>query len=126
MLEGIAWATIIGQAVAVIYAVCYLFKRKEEFGFDFHKDSFRLDGHYLKMIATLGAPMAVQSAFIHISMLYVNSLINNVSVVASATFGVGIRIDDIINKISQGIHYAAMPMISQNMLTPSSPLWVTM
>jgi Na+-driven multidrug efflux pump len=37
-----------------------------------------------------------------------------VGVVASATFGVGCRIDDIINKISQGIQYAAMPMISQN------------
>ena len=34
--------------------------------------------------------------------------------VASATFGVGVRIDDIVNKISQGIQYAAMPMISQN------------
>ena len=47
-------------------------------------------------------------------MLFVNSMINDVGVVASATFGVGIRIDDIINKISQGIQYAAMPMISQN------------
>ena len=28
-VAGAAWATIIGQAVAVIYAVCYLFKRKE-------------------------------------------------------------------------------------------------
>ncbi len=47
-------------------------------------------------------------------MLFVNSMINSVGVVASATFGVGVRIDDIINKISQGIQYAAMPMISQN------------
>lgn len=47
-------------------------------------------------------------------MLFVNSLVNNVGVVASATFGVGIRIDDIVNKISQGIQYAAIPMISQN------------
>jgi Na+-driven multidrug efflux pump len=47
-------------------------------------------------------------------MLFVNSMINSVGVVASATFGVGCRIDDIINKVSQGIQYAAMPMISQN------------
>ena len=47
-------------------------------------------------------------------MLYVNSMVNSVSVVASATFGAGIRIDDIINKISIGVQYAAMPMISQN------------
>jgi Na+-driven multidrug efflux pump len=41
-------------------------------------------------------------------------MVNDISVVASATFGVGMRIDDIVNKISQGIQYAAVPMISQN------------
>jgi len=66
------------------------------------------------MIATLGTPMAIQSGCINISMLFVNSMVNSVSVVASATFGAGIRIDDIINKISMGVQYAAMPMISQN------------
>jgi Na+-driven multidrug efflux pump len=66
------------------------------------------------MILKLGMPMAIQSGFINVSMLYVNSMINSIGVVASATFGVGVRIDDIINKISQGIQYASMPMISQN------------
>ena len=70
--------------------------------------------HYTKMIASLGTPMAIQSGCINISMLFVNAMINDVGVVASATFGVGMRIDDIINKISQGIQYAAMPIISQN------------
>ena len=41
-------------------------------------------------------------------------MINGAGVVASATFGVGVRIDDIANKICQGIQYAAVPMISQN------------
>ena len=58
--------------------------------------------------------MAIQSGFINISMLFVNTMINDVGVVASATFGVGVRIDDIVNKISMGVQYAAMPMISQN------------
>jgi len=41
-------------------------------------------------------------------------MINSLGVVESATFGAGVRIDDIINKISQGIQFAAVPMISQN------------
>lgn len=113
-VAGAAWATIIGQAVSFIFSVFYLMRRKEEFGFDFKKESFAIDGHYTKMIAALGAPMAIQSGCINLSMLYVNSLINSIDVVASATFGVGGRIDDIINKISQGIQFATMPMISQN------------
>jgi Na+-driven multidrug efflux pump len=58
--------------------------------------------------------MAIQSGCINLSMLYVNALVNDVSVVASAAFGVGVRIDDIFNKILQGLQHAAMPMISQN------------
>ena len=111
---GAAWATIIGQAVAVGYAVLYLYRHREAFGFDFQRKSFRLNGHYMKMVATLGAPMAVQSGFIHISMLYVNSLVNGLGEVATATFGVGLRIDEIITKLSIGIQYAALPMVSQN------------
>lgn len=113
-VAGAAWATIIGQAVSFLFSIVYLYRRKEEFGFDFRKESFRINGHYAKMILSLGTPMAIQSGCINISMLFVNAMVNDVGVVASATFGVGIRIDDIINKISQGIQHAAMPMISQN------------
>ena len=113
-VAGAAWATIIGQAVSFLFSIWYLYRRRAEFGFDFKKESFRLDGRYSKLILTLGAPMAVQSGCINLSMLFVNSMINEVGVVASATFGVGGRIDDIINKISQGVQMAALPMISQN------------
>ena len=113
-VAGAAWATIIGQAVSFIFSLWYLYRRKVEFGFDFKPRSFIPDGKYSAMIFKLGAPMAIQSGCINLSMLYVNSLVNGISVVASATFGVGMRIDDIVNKISQGIQYAAMPMVSQN------------
>ncbi len=113
-VAGAAWATIIGQAVSFLFSIYYLYKYKAAFGFDFKKESFVVDRHYTKMIGALGTPMAIQSGCINLSMLFVNSLINQVGVVASATFGVGVRIDDIVNKISQGIQYAAMPMISQN------------
>lgn len=113
-VAGAAWATIIGQAASFLFSLYFLYRRKQEFGFDFKKESFRIQKNYAGMIIRLGAPMAIQSGFINISMLFVNSIINRVGVVASATFGVGVRIDDIINKISQGIQYAAMPIISQN------------
>ncbi len=113
-VAGAAWATIIGQAVSFLFSIFYLFKHKAAFGFDFKKESFVINKHYTKMIGALGTPMAIQSGCINLSMLFVNSMINDVGVVASATFGVGVRIDDIVNKISQGIQYAAMPMISQN------------
>ena len=113
-VAGAAWATIIGQAVSFLFSLFFLFKKKAEFGFDFRKESFIPRRKYIGMITSLGTPMAIQSGAINLSMLVVNSMINEVGVVASATFGVGVRIDDIVNKISQGIQYGAVPMISQN------------
>ena len=113
-VAGAAWATIIGQAVSFIFSIFYLYKKREAFGFDFCRKSFIPNKKYAGMITSLGMPMAIQSGFINVSMLFVNAMINSIGVVESATFGVGVRIDDIINKVSQGIQYAAMPMISQN------------
>lgn len=113
-VAGAAYATVIGQGVSFIFSLFYLYKHRAAFGFNFRKSSFLINGRYARMIISLGTPMAIQSGCINISMLFVNSMINNVGVVASATFGVGGRIDDIVNKISQGIQHAAMPMISQN------------
>ncbi|MBR5602314.1 MAG: MATE family efflux transporter [Clostridia bacterium] len=113
-VAGAAWATIIGQGVSFIFSLIYLYIRRQGFGFDFKKESFIPNFKYVGMIVKQGTPMAIQSGCINLSMLTVNALINSISVEASATFGVGVRIDDIVNKISQGIQYAAMPMVSQN------------
>ena len=113
-VAGAAWATIIGQAASFLFSLYYLYRRRAAFGFEFTKKSFSLNRKYVGMITSLGTPMAIQSGCINLSMLVVNAMINDVGVVAAATFGVGVRIDDIANKICQGIQYAAVPMISQN------------
>ena len=113
-VAGAALATIIGQAASFIFSLYYLYKRRESFGFDFKIKSLKIKENYSSLIFKLGMPMAIQSGFINISMLFVNTMINDVGLTASATFGVGVRIDDIINKLCHGIQFAAMPIISQN------------
>ncbi|NLE12098.1 MAG: MATE family efflux transporter [Clostridiales bacterium] len=113
-VAGAAWATIIGQAVSFVFSLFYLYRNREGFGFHLSLSNLGINRKYAGMILSLGTPMAIQSGCINISMLYVNSMVNDLGVVASATFGVGIRIDDIANRVSQGIHLAATPMISQN------------
>ena len=113
-VAGAAWATIIGQAASFVFSLFYLFRKRDMFGFEFSKETLVPKKRYVRMITALGTPMAIQSGFINVSMLVVNAMINSIGVVASATFGVGVRIDDIANKISMGIQYAAVPMISQN------------
>lgn len=114
-VSGAAWATILGQGVSFLFSLWYLCGHRQQFGFEFKRENFRFQPKYVSLITSLGTPMAIQSGCINVSMLFVNSLVNSIGVVESATFGIGARIDDIINKVSQGIQYAAVPMISQNM-----------
>ena len=74
-VAGAAWATIIGQAVSFIFSLFYLYRKKELFGFDFKIKSLAPKGKYVKMIAELGTPMAIQSGCINLSMLVVNAVI---------------------------------------------------
>lgn len=113
-VAGAAIATIMGQAFSFIGAVILLSHNKNEFGFDFKPRSFRIHRPSLKKLIRLGIPFALQGCAINISMMFVNSLVNNVGVFASATFGVGIKVDDLVNKITQGITFAVSSMVGQN------------
>ena len=66
-VAGAAWATIIGQAVSFLFSVCFLYRNREAFGFDFRRESFMPRKKYGRMIAALGTPMAIQSGCINLS-----------------------------------------------------------
>ena len=114
-VAGAALATILGQAISFIVSLIFLYHRKEEFGFDFQKESFYIRKDVLKVLAGLGIPFALQNCAVNVSMLFVNKLINGIGVYAAATFGVGVKLDDIINKTTQGITFAVSSMVAQNM-----------
>ena len=113
-VPGAAAATILGQAFSFILSLIYLYKHRDAFGFDFKRSSFKMDPNYFSIIVKQGIPIAVQNAVVNVSMLFVNSLVNSLGVVAAATFGVGIKIDDVCTRISVGVQFAAAPMIGQN------------
>ena len=113
--KGAALATILGQAISFIFSICFLYKKKEGLGFDFKKESLRVDPDISYLLVKLGIPFSVQSCAINISMMFVNSLVNGFGVYAAAIFGVGIKIDDIINKTTQGMAFANSTMCAQNL-----------
>ncbi len=113
-VAGAAFATIFSQAVSFIAAVIFLRRNEEEFHFDFRLRSFRIHPELLGKMTKLGIPLALQMVAINISMMICHTFINRLGVVASATFGVGVKVDDIGNKLTLGIQYAAAPMLAQN------------
>lgn len=112
---GAALATVIGQGVSFLWAMFYLYRHKESFGFDFKPASFKPDPEVLPKLIRLGLPMILQSAAINFSMLFVNSYINSYGVVASAVTGVGNKLGSITAVVTNALSTAGSSMVGQNL-----------
>ena len=107
--------TVIGKGVSFLWAIFYLYRPKESFGFDFKPASFKPDPEVLPKLIRLGLPMILQSAAINFSMLFVNSYINSYGVVASAVTGVGNKLGSITAVVTNALSTAGSSMVGQNL-----------
>ena len=112
---GAALATVIGQAVSFIVSVIYLYRRKEEFGFDFRPESFRIDRQLIVPLLRLGIPMAIQSAAINISKIVLTAWINAEGVIFSALSGIYNKIGMMIGIVSNSFTTAGSSMVGQSL-----------
>ena len=111
---GAGLATVLSQGIAFIISLVFLFKHRGESGFDFKLRSWRPDRQISKVLLQLGIPFTCRFATINLSMLYVNSLINTLGVSPAAAFGISVRLDELVNKISQGVMMAVSTISGQN------------
>ncbi len=112
---GAALATVISQGVSFVACGIFLYRRREQLGFDLPlKDFWRMDKELFGELCKLGIPMAIKSAAIHISKLFVNSWINSYGVAVSAFAGIANKINSISNLISNSLNTAGSSMVGQN------------
>lgn len=111
---GAALATVIGQGLSFLLAIAYLYRKRALFGFDFRLRSFAIDRHMAASLVKLGVPMAIKSASIQFSKLFVNAWINSYGVVVSAVTGVAHKINSISNLFANSVNTAGSSMVGQN------------
>ncbi len=112
---GAALATVISQCVSFLSCIAFLYKKRDTLGFEIHlSDFFHIDKAMLSELTKLGIPMAIKSASIHISKLFVNSWINSYGVAVSAFAGIANKISSISNLISNALNTAGSSMVGQN------------
>lgn len=111
---GAALATVISQAISFIIAIIYLYRNKESFGFDFKLRSFVPQKDLLLKMIKLGVPMMIQFSAITISMMFVNSYINQYGVTYMAVTAIGNKLGNITNIVTQSLNAAGSGMIGQN------------
>ena len=112
---GAALATVIGQGFSFLFALFYLYRNRERFGFDFRPASFVPDRDTMKKLVALGVPMALQSAAITISMTVVAAWVNSFGVIASALAGILNKLNTMSGILSHSITTAAASMVGQNL-----------
>lgn len=114
-VAGAAWATVIGQGFSFVYALIYLYRHKESFGFDFKPASFLPDRIMIGKLFALGIPMALQSAAVSISQTVVAAWVNSFGVIASAIAGILGKLNMMMGILTQSLTTAAASMIGQNL-----------
>ncbi|MBO5461418.1 MAG: MATE family efflux transporter [Ruminococcus sp.] len=113
--EGAALATVISQAVSFIACTAFLARNKEKFEIDMKLSDFICwDKDMLGELVRLGMPMAIKSASVQVSKLFVNSWINSYGVEVSAFAGIANKISSIANLISNAMNNAGSTMVGQN------------
>lgn len=88
--KGTALATILAQAVSVIFSIVLIFKNG--FPFPFYRDNLKFNGKTTKSILRLGFPIALQDMFNEISFLVLIGIANSLGLTASAGVGVAERL----------------------------------
>ncbi|MBE6877785.1 MAG: MATE family efflux transporter [Ruminococcaceae bacterium] len=112
---GAALATVISQGTSFLLCAAYLYSNRNEIGLDFKTEYLmRPDKNMFASLVKLGLPMAIKSASIQVSKLFVNSFINSFGVAVSAFAGIANKIASISNLVSNSVNTAGSSMVGQN------------
>ncbi len=111
---GAAIATAISQLAAFLLALLYLYRRRAEAGFDFRRTTFRIRPGPLGITVRLALPLIVMQLAINISMLVVNSYINDFGVAAASVAGIGNKLYSIVSTVSGAFSAAMATIVGQN------------
>lgn len=114
---GAALATVISQAASFIICTTFLIRHKTEFDLNMDKRDFiHWNGEMLGDLVKPGTPMAIKTASIQVSKLFVNSWINSYGVAVSAFAGIANKVSSIANLISAAMNTAGSTMVGQNIV----------
>ncbi len=112
---GTAIATTLSQVGSFVAAFYFMYKHKEQFDFELRLSYFKVDRQALGVIIRQGIPQAIRSLLVRFSLLWVNSNINSYGLTASATNGIGNKLQKFLDVFTQGVSQASGAMVGQNL-----------
>ena len=111
-VAGSATASIIGQFIAMILGLIFLFKKKHEVKITLR--GFRINWRVLRNIYGVGMPSIIMQALASVMLLGLNSILISFSDAAVAVLGVYYRLQSFIFMPVFGLTQGALPIFGYN------------
>jgi len=109
---GVAFATIISQAVSAVTSLIYAYHKNPYF----HLSRKELKPHKMIIINSfkLGVPIALQNALIAVSMMVLQAVVNTFGEVVMASYTISMRIEQLIQQPYSSLGAAITTFSGQN------------
>lgn len=109
--DGAAIATVLAQAVSVVFAVLLLIKRG--LPFKIAKTDFRMNAQ-CRQAFRIGLPLALQEALTQVSFLALCAFVNRLGLEASSGYGVACKIVNFAMLVPSALMQSMASFVSQN------------
>lgn len=110
--SGAALATVIAQALSVLF--CLIIAKKRGFPFTFSKKNIHLKGNLVTLVCKTGAPISLQDGLVTVSFLVIAAIINRLGLIASAGVGVAERVCGFIMLVPSAFSQSLSAFVAQN------------
>lgn len=112
-IAGVAWATLIAQAVSAILVIVLLVRSKESYRIIL-KD-LKITGEMLRKIISIGLPSGIQQSIVSFSNAIVQSYVNSFGASAMAANSAWTKIDSFVMLPMMSFSLAATTFVGQNL-----------
>ncbi|MGE4586273.1 MAG: MATE family efflux transporter [Mangrovibacterium sp.] len=112
-IAGVAFATVLAEALAFLQAVWYLNKKHPVIKLSFRK--YRFDRDIFRHCIRIGLPTGFQQSFVAIGMMAIMGVINSFGTNAVAAYTAALRIDSFVKTPAMTFSSALASFVGQNL-----------
>jgi Na+-driven multidrug efflux pump len=111
-VAGAAWATVIGNACAVLYFIYYIFKHSDVLSIA--PGDFRMEGAIAKNTFAIGIPASINNILMSFSMIMLNNFASAYGDTVIAALGISGRVFSVVVMLALGLAMGIQPFIGYN------------
>lgn len=109
---GAAWATVLSQAVSVVFSVVYI--RRRGLPFRFGRKHLLVPGDAMRRILAIGGPVASQDLLNYLSFMILTAIMNSLGLLASAAAAIESKVFAFFILVPTSFMSALSAFVAQN------------